>query len=156
MAVKKQYPYWVPVQGGKEFATCVLEGVEGGHDGMDAKNGPSIAIPLRKRQDLTAHQYKNGVLTGDRVVLAQTITLIESNAKQHLAIAQEVIGQILPYTGRTIRIGKETVGPRIVLHTCSYIHESLALSAGYDLPTVPKKLELFRFDIIKLCLKRKV
>lgn len=46
-----------------------------------------------------------GVLAGDRAVLARTITLIESNAPAHFDKAQEVLRQLLPHTGNSIRVG---------------------------------------------------
>ena len=58
-----------------------------------------------KRKKLTVDQYVHGVLEGDRITLAQAITLIESNAKKQLNAGQEVLKQILPKTGNAIRIG---------------------------------------------------
>ena len=63
------------------------------------------AVKGLKRKKLTVDQYVNGVLNGDRIVLAQAITLIESNAKTQLNPGQEVLKQILPKTGNAIRIG---------------------------------------------------
>lgn len=54
---------------------------------------------------LTTATYVDGVLTGDRVMLARTITLIESNAQHHFDQAQDVLTQLLPHTGQSIRIG---------------------------------------------------
>ncbi|NJN48303.1 MAG: hypothetical protein HC808_19535 [Candidatus Competibacteraceae bacterium] len=45
------------------------------------------------------------MLAGDRNVLAQTITLVESNASAHFDTAQEVLRQLLPHTGKSIRVG---------------------------------------------------
>jgi len=58
-----------------------------------------------RKPSLSIDQYTAGVLDGDRTILARTITLIESNAKRHLKIAQEVIRQILPHSGNSIRVG---------------------------------------------------
>ena len=70
------------------------------------KNLSTMSAPQPKnRNDLTADQYTEGVLSGDRALLARAITLIESNAPRHLKIAQEVIGNILPRTGESIRVG---------------------------------------------------
>jgi len=41
----------------------------------------------------------------DRTILARTITLIESNAHPHIETAQEVLRQLLPHTGQSIRVG---------------------------------------------------
>jgi LAO/AO transport system kinase len=54
---------------------------------------------------LTTEAYVQGVLAGDRVLLARAITLVESNAPHHFAQAQEVLQQLLPHTGQSIRLG---------------------------------------------------
>lgn len=58
---------------------------------------------LRTKIDLEA--YIEGVLAGDRTTLARAITLVESNAPHHLASAQKLLQQLLPHTGKSIRIG---------------------------------------------------
>ncbi len=45
------------------------------------------------------------LLAGDRAALARAITLVESAAPQHEAPAQALLGQLLPHTGNSIRIG---------------------------------------------------
>jgi LAO/AO transport system kinase len=45
------------------------------------------------------------VLKGDRVVLARAITLVESNAARDLEQAQQVLRNILPHCGHSLRIG---------------------------------------------------
>ncbi len=54
---------------------------------------------------LTVEDYVQGVLAGDRSTLARTITLIESSAPAHFDLAQAVLSQLLPHTGRSIRVG---------------------------------------------------
>lgn len=49
--------------------------------------------------------YVNGVLAGDRLVLARTITLIESSLSEHRQLAGEVINTLLPKTGKAVRLG---------------------------------------------------
>lgn len=63
----------------------------------------SITSPRRKR--LTTDELVAGVRRGDRAVLGQAITLIESNAAAHHAQAQEVLSQLLPFTGNARRVG---------------------------------------------------
>ncbi|MBU3917078.1 methylmalonyl Co-A mutase-associated GTPase MeaB, partial [bacterium] len=105
MKDKKQKPDWVPSGAGEEFATSVVKGVEGGHDGMDKHGEKSMTAPLARKKNLTIDQHVDGVLAGDRVILARTITLIESNARHHLKTAQVVLQKILPHTGKAIRVG---------------------------------------------------
>ena len=49
--------------------------------------------------------YVSGVLSGDRAMLARTITLVESSSPRHLALSREVISRLLPESGRSIRVG---------------------------------------------------
>lgn len=58
-----------------------------------------------KRRQLSVDEYVQGVLTGDRTILARAITLVESNAPSHLERAQAVLKHLLPHTGNSIRIG---------------------------------------------------
>lgn len=54
---------------------------------------------------LSADDYLEGILKGDSVTLARAITLIESNAAEHIQLASEVLLKCIPYSGKSIRIG---------------------------------------------------
>jgi LAO/AO transport system kinase len=54
---------------------------------------------------LSLRQYVDGVLGGDRVVLARAITLVESDRGDDADLAAEVLDAVLPYTGRARRVG---------------------------------------------------
>lgn len=60
---------------------------------------------MRKRQKLSLNQYFEGILSQNTVILSQAITLIESNLKSDQKLAQELIDKVLPYTGKSKRIG---------------------------------------------------
>jgi LAO/AO transport system kinase len=47
----------------------------------------------------------HGLLDGNRRVLAKTITLIESSLSSHQVLAQAILDQLLPYTGKAVRLG---------------------------------------------------
>ncbi|GGV56165.1 ATPase/protein kinase [Streptomyces longisporoflavus] len=49
--------------------------------------------------------YVKGVLDGKRAQIARAITLVESTRPQHRALAQELLTQLLPHSGRARRIG---------------------------------------------------
>jgi LAO/AO transport system kinase len=49
--------------------------------------------------------YVDGVLAGDRAVLARTITLLESSNLDHRRTAQEVLQRLLPHSGGAHRVG---------------------------------------------------
>ena len=58
-----------------------------------------------KRRVLTTDEFVEGILAGNRTILSQAITLVESNNRDHYAQAQEIIERCLPYSGRSMRIG---------------------------------------------------
>ncbi len=67
---------------------------------------PTINSPLvARRRELTVAEYAEGVLTGDRVTLGRAITLVESTLPAHEAMAQELLLQLLPHTGKALRLG---------------------------------------------------
>jgi len=100
-------PEWTPEDGGDEFASRVMQGVIGGHDGMSAN--PQSEAKARssgaRRRQLSIDDYVEGVLNNDRTLLARTITLVESNAPRHFDTAQEVLRRLLPHTGNSMRVG---------------------------------------------------
>jgi LAO/AO transport system kinase len=88
----------------KEFksALSVQEGVEQ----PSSVNPNSIAHFLRKqRKEISVAEYTEGILSGNRTLLSQAITLIESSLPAHQVKAQEIIEQCLPNSGNSIRIG---------------------------------------------------
>jgi LAO/AO transport system kinase len=94
-------PEWTPDNAGDEFASQVMKGVIGEHDGF-TKLSPMDNAP---RRNINVDAYVEGVLAGNRATLARAITLVESNAPHHLESAQQLLQQLLPHTGQSIRIG---------------------------------------------------
>jgi LAO/AO transport system kinase len=106
MTPKKQRPEWASKKKGDAFTSFVMEGVEGGHDGMPGQSSRGSANTFRTgHHRLSIDDYVQGVLTGNRTILARAITLIESNASVHMETAQEVLKRLLPYTGKAMRVG---------------------------------------------------
>jgi len=67
---------------------------------------PAIDFPpVARRRDLTVAEFVQGVLAGDRVTLGRAITLVESTLAAHETMAQEMLLQLLPHTGRALRLG---------------------------------------------------
>jgi len=60
-------------------------------------------VATRKR--LSVDEYVEGFRARDRAVLARAITLVESDAPRHVALAQEVLTALLPLTGGARRVG---------------------------------------------------
>lgn len=61
--------------------------------------------PRKAVRVLTPNDYVEGILKGDVSILGRAVTLIESTAEAHQAVAQEVIEKCLPYSGKSRRIG---------------------------------------------------
>jgi LAO/AO transport system kinase len=61
-------------------------------------------VPSRRRS-LLPHQYINGILHGDRTILAQAITLIESSRESDRKVAEQIVEDCLPHSGNSIRVG---------------------------------------------------
>lgn len=68
---------------------------------------PDMLNRLKKnrRKSLSADDYVEGILRGDRTILSQAITLVESNLPDHYDLAQEVVERCLPASSRSVRIG---------------------------------------------------
>jgi LAO/AO transport system kinase len=62
-------------------------------------------IIFKRRKDLSAEEYSEGIISGNRIILSQAITLIESSLSKHFDTAQLIIENCLPYCSRSLRIG---------------------------------------------------
>ncbi len=121
-------PDWVPDKAGREFATWIMEGVR--PLGSTAEH----QAPLRR--ELEVEDYAAGVLAGDRAILARAITLVESQAPQHQAKAQQLLTRLLPKTGGARRIGitgipgagKSTLIEALGCHLCDLGHRVAVLA----------------------------
>ncbi|MCB1754547.1 MAG: methylmalonyl Co-A mutase-associated GTPase MeaB [Gammaproteobacteria bacterium] len=61
--------------------------------------------PIARRPALSVADYVDGVLSGQRSALARAITLIESSNPAHEELGQEVLRQLLPHAGKSLRLG---------------------------------------------------
>jgi len=57
------------------------------------------------RKELSTEAYVEGILNGDRSVLARAITLIESRKAQNRKQAEDIIEECLPHSGNSFRLG---------------------------------------------------
>ncbi|MBU1343767.1 MAG: methylmalonyl Co-A mutase-associated GTPase MeaB [Proteobacteria bacterium] len=55
--------------------------------------------------EIDPDSFVQGILDGNRRMIAKTITLMESSLKEHQRIAFTVMEKILPHTGSSIRLG---------------------------------------------------
>jgi LAO/AO transport system kinase len=90
-------PEWTPNDDNPAFTTQVNEGVENPHSGRKK---------TKKKQKLQpASYYIEGIKKGNRTILAQTITILESNAEKHFELGQEILSELIKFSGKSIRIG---------------------------------------------------
>ncbi len=92
-------PEWVPEERADEFATAYVKKRE------ESTFSPQPTKRWVKRKERSVSEYVEGVLNNDRMILAQAITLVESNASKHMDIAQQILNELLPHVGKSIRIG---------------------------------------------------
>ncbi|MDG5799080.1 methylmalonyl Co-A mutase-associated GTPase MeaB [Marinilabiliaceae bacterium ANBcel2] len=59
----------------------------------------------KKRKDLTLKEYVDGILSGNITILSRAVTLIESSLPSHREMAQKIIMECLPYSGKSVRLG---------------------------------------------------
>lgn len=91
-------PEWIPEGGSNEqYPGFVMTGV----NAKDAKP----KAPVHKPKNYTAEELIDGIINKNRMLLSKAITIIESNAPKHFEMGQQIIKGILPYTGKSIRVG---------------------------------------------------
>ncbi len=73
--------------------------------GVDQPSNMAESGTGGKRASLSTDEYVKGVLSGDRTRLARAITLVESNSRAHFEQAREVVKELLPHSGHSIRVG---------------------------------------------------
>ena len=59
----------------------------------------------KKRQGPQLDELFDGIRAGDRKVLSQAITLVESTRADHQQLARDLVEKCLPYSGNSIRVG---------------------------------------------------
>jgi LAO/AO transport system kinase len=62
-------------------------------------------LHISRKKKYTVDEFVNGILSGNRTILSQAITMLESSNTKHSDIAQSIIEKCLPYSARSIRIG---------------------------------------------------
>ena len=102
--MENKTPEWVPDGADKKlFASSVMPGLNLRKD--EAHDDTISWKPRPKRRELSLEDYKEGVLSCNKTILARAITLIESNSDAHFEKAQELLASLLPYSGKSFRIG---------------------------------------------------
>jgi len=65
----------------------------------------TVSRPRSRGRALSRQKYVNGILRGDSVVLAQAITLIESSRSADRDLADLILEDCFPATGKSVRVG---------------------------------------------------
>ncbi len=79
--------------------------VNNGVEYPDSINPYLSSRKRRKAPVLSVADYVEGILRGDVVTLSRAVTLVESLLPEHQSLAQEVVGRLLPHSGKSVRVG---------------------------------------------------
>lgn len=85
-----------------ESALFVQPGVKAVHDGMEATKRRKFK---KNRKPIDIKQLASDVRSGTKLYLAKAITLLESANLDDKAEGQALLKELLPHTGKSIRIG---------------------------------------------------
>ncbi len=72
--------------------------------GCEQPPDPVVRAAIHRRAP-SRQQYLDGILRGDRTILAQAITLIESTRSADRELAGQIVEDCLPHSGNSIRVG---------------------------------------------------
>ncbi|PLS01679.1 methylmalonyl Co-A mutase-associated GTPase MeaB [Neobacillus cucumis] len=100
---KDHKPEWSDPNTPENCLSIVRRGQE--QESQAISIGRNTRFEKRKTTEPSIDALYEGVLKGDRTLLARAITLVESNAEQHFKKSQQLLQQLLPNTGKAIRIG---------------------------------------------------
>jgi LAO/AO transport system kinase len=88
----------------EEFKSALI--VNEGIEQPSSINDDSVRSFIRKsKKKPEVQEFVNGILSGNRTILSQAITMVESSLPAHHKIAQEIIEKCLPFSGKSLRIG---------------------------------------------------
>jgi LAO/AO transport system kinase len=66
---------------------------------------PDLSSGRKRRKRHTIEEFVSGIVSGNRTILSQAITLVESSLPEHYDIAQAIIEKCLPFSGNSLRVG---------------------------------------------------
>ncbi|MFQ3670044.1 MAG: methylmalonyl Co-A mutase-associated GTPase MeaB [Verrucomicrobiia bacterium] len=127
-SAQPSYPEWADPKGGPEFAGRVMPGVE-------SRSSVRVGLETRPRWP-EMEVWERGIVSGDRALLARAITLVESGRAEDAKLAQELLGRLLPRSGRAFRlgitgvpgVGKSTLIEHLGLLLCERGHKLAVLA----------------------------
>ncbi len=81
----------------------VRKGVASTHDGMN--KSPIKKFRKKNKLEIDEHEFLTSIKAGSRLHLAKAITYTESTVLEYREVGQRLLKQLLPHTGKSIRIG---------------------------------------------------
>lgn len=79
--------------------------VNDGVEHLGSVNPYLSRLRVKRAASLSVDDYVQGILRGDVTVLSRAVTLVESLLPEHQETAQQVIERLLPYSGKSLRVG---------------------------------------------------
>ena len=76
-----------------------------GVDQPPSINPDVFASGVKKRKKYSVNEYVKGIRDGNRAILSQAITLVESSLPDHKSAARSIIEKCLPESSTSVRIG---------------------------------------------------
>ncbi|MBE2279935.1 MAG: methylmalonyl Co-A mutase-associated GTPase MeaB [Ignavibacteriaceae bacterium] len=89
-------PDWAPERDNPAFAVKIVDGV----NKLDTTNKKVF-----KKREYSIEELVTGILANNRTLLSKAITFVESNSLLHREKADVILDKIMPYTGKSIRLG---------------------------------------------------
>lgn len=99
----EQKPEWANPDDPDKFSTVIRKGQE--QITGEVTFQKNVRFQKRGSTEPSLDELYEGVLKGDRSLLARAITLVESNAEQHFQKAQALLQKLLVHSSKSIRIG---------------------------------------------------
>ncbi|MBK3494076.1 methylmalonyl Co-A mutase-associated GTPase MeaB [Viridibacillus sp. YIM B01967] len=84
-------------------ALFVMDGIAATHDGMEHSSRKRFR--KKNNDDINIAELAKQVCAGSRLHLSKAITLLESTNNYHKEKGQELLQELLPYTGKSMRVG---------------------------------------------------
>lgn len=127
-------PEWSDPNNPDTCSSIIRKGEE--LDGSSTSVQKNIRFQKRKNAVVSIEELYEGVRSGNRSSLARSITLIESNAAHHFEQAQLLLQKLIPYSGKSVRIGitgvpgagKSTFIEAFGMYLCSLGHRVAVLA----------------------------
>ncbi len=88
----------------KEFQSALK--VQGGVIQPPSVNPVVLTKTGRKsRKSYSVDEFVEGIIKGNRIILSQAITMVESILPEHYDASQVIVEKCLPYSSRSVRVG---------------------------------------------------